>query len=357
MIPDTTKLTIGGRAVGQSHPPFVIAEIGLNHGGSVDRGLTLVDAAADAGASAIKLQTLDAAFLVAEDAPPPAHVAAASMVEFFRTFELDEPAHRALVSRARARGLAVLATPLSERAVTMLSGLGVDAFKIASGDVTYARLIRACGASGKPVVISTGMSDLDEVGRARRWALDADARGVALLHCMSSYPVPAGHENLRAIATLANTFEGPVGLSDHAADAFAWPVAVALGASIYERHLVLDRNDGSIDAAVSSTPDELSAAINDGLRAWHALGSGDRTCGTSEQPNRVPSRRALYATRTLPAGHTVTPEDVVALRPSLGLGAEHEDVLVGRRLTRAVARGAAFQPTDISESTEAGRVA
>ena len=150
MIPDTTRLTIGGRAVGRSHPPFVIAEIGLNHGGSLDRAIALVDAAADAGASAIKLQTIDAAFLVAEHAPAPAHVAATSMVDFFRTFELDEPAHRTIVSRARSRGLAVMATPFSERAVRMLGGLGVDAFKIASGDVTYARLIRACGASGKP---------------------------------------------------------------------------------------------------------------------------------------------------------------------------------------------------------------
>jgi sialic acid synthase SpsE len=357
MIPDTTHLTIGGRAVGRWHPPFVIAEIGLNHGGSLDRAVALVDAAADAGASAIKLQTIDAACLVAEDAPPPAHVAATSMVEFFRTFELDEPAHRTILSRARSRGLAVLATPFSERAVTMLGGLGVDAFKIASGDVTHARLIRACGASGKPVVISTGMSDLDEAGRARQWALDANAAGVPMLHCVSSYPVEAGHENLRAIATLAATFPGPVGLSDHAADAFAWPVAIALGASIYERHLVLDRNDGSIDAAVSSTPSELASAIEHGLRAWNALGSGDKTCGISEQPNRVPSRRALCAVRTLPAGHVVTPRDLVALRPAVGLGAEYEDALVGRVLARTVARGTAFKPEDVAELMEAGRVA
>ncbi len=357
MSTNTAPIVIGGRPVGPAHAPFVVAEIGLNHGGSLDRAVALVDAAAASGASAIKLQTIDAACLVAADAPAPVHVSAASMVDFFRAFELDEAAHAVLIARARAHGLAVLATPFSEDAVARLCRLGVDALKIASGDLTYARLIRACGASRRPVILSTGMSGMDEVARARRWAIDAGGSALGILHCVSSYPITAGEENLRAVATLGRAFPGPVGLSDHAADAFAWPLAVALGASIYERHLMLDAGDGSIDAAVSSTPAALAAAVEAGLRAWRALGTGTRECGSAERPNLVPSRRALHATHTLAAGHVVTAGDVIALRPAIGLPAECEDALIGRVLTRTIAGGAPFLPDDLVPSMEAHRVA
>lgn len=342
MTSDTRPFHIAGQPIDTTAPPFVIAEIGLNHGGSPERALALVDAAAVAGASAVKLQTLDAALLVAPDAPAPAHVSAASMVEFFRAFELDEAAHRLVIARARARGLAVLATPFSEPAVAMLGRLGVDAFKIASGDVTCARLIRACGATGRPLVLSTGMSTLDEVARARRWALDAGAGGVALLHCVSSYPVAPGTENLRGIATLAETFGGAVGLSDHAPDASALPLVVALGASLYERHLMLAAGDGAIDAAVSSTPGDLARAIQEARRAWMALGTGTRRMNDIECRNRVPSRRALYARCALPAGHALAADDIVALRPAIGWPAEDEELLIGRVLARPVNAGLAF---------------
>lgn len=353
----TAHIEIGGKAVGMAAMPFVIAEIGLNHGGSLARALALVDAAADAGASAVKLQTLDAALLVAADAPPPAHVEAGSMLDFFRTFELDTTAHEAIVARARTHGLAVMATPLSEPAVAMLEMLGIDAFKIASGDITYARLIRACAATRKPVVISTGMSSLDEVAIARRWAINGGASGVALLHCVSSYPVLPGHEQLRSIATLLDAFGGPVGLSDHATDTAALPVAIALGASLYERHVMLDRDDGSIDAAVSSTPHELAVAIAQGRRAWQALGDARRQCGDIERANLVPSRRGLYARRTLRPGDVVRADDVVALRPARGLAADCEDALLGQVMTRTVERGTPFVERDLAGRRGIDRVA
>ena len=157
MSPDVTQLRIGPKVAGEGAPLFVVAEIGLNHDGSVERALSLVDAAAAAGAAAVKLQTLDAAALVAPGAPAPAHVSAASMVDFFRRFELDEAAHARVVARARERGLAVMATPLSEEAVDMLERVGIDAYKIASGDITWEALITKAARTGKPVVISTGM--------------------------------------------------------------------------------------------------------------------------------------------------------------------------------------------------------
>ncbi|MDH4064137.1 MAG: N-acetylneuraminate synthase family protein [Acidobacteriota bacterium] len=349
---------IGRHAIGAAERLFVIAEIGLNHGGSLDRALTLVDAAAAAGASAVKLQTVEASALVSTQAPPPAHVEADSMVEFFSQFELDEAAHRAIAERAREHGLAVLATPLSETSVDMLDRIGVDAFKIASGDLTWPRLITRAAQTRRPIVISTGMSELHEVARAMSWAREGGASGVALLHAVSAYPTPPGSENLRALGTLTRTFGVPVGLSDHGADGFSLPLAVALGAVLYERHLMLHAGDQVVDAPVSSTPTGLAALVRAADRARGALGTGQKTCARAELPNRIPSRRALYATRPLPAGHRVEAGDIIALRPGIGLAADRELDLIGRQLPRDIAAGAPFLEGDVLVGhREAARVA
>ena len=349
---------IGRHTIGSTERLFVIAEIGLNHGGSVDRALTLVDAAAAAGASAVKLQTVEATALVSANAPAPAHVNAGSMVEFFSRFELDEAAHRAVVDRAREHGLAALATPLSETAVDMLDRIGIDAFKIASGDITWPGLITRAAKTRRPMVISTGMSELHEVARAISWAREGGAAGVALLHAVSAYPTPSGSENLRAIGTLARTFGVPVGLSDHGADGFSLPLAVTLGAALYERHLMLHANDQVVDAPVSSTPTALAALVRAAARTHAALGTGQKACIHAERPNRVPSRRALYATRSLRAGQRVEAGDIIALRPGIGLPADRERDLIGRVLPRDLPAGAPFLEGDlIVGHREAARVA
>lgn len=345
-------MSIGGRLIGVGEPLFVIAEIGLNHQGSVGRALSMVDAAAAAGASAVKLQTLFADELMAAQSLSLAHVSSESLREFFRRFELDEAAHRAVAERAHARGLAMLATPFSERAVELLQRVGVDGFKIASGDLTWDGLIERVAATGKPMVVSTGMAAMNEVSHAVAVARLAGASEIALLHCVSAYPVPRGSENLRALLSLAAAFDVPVGLSDHGEDAFAVPMAVALGASLYERHLVLASGDGSVDAAVSSTPDQLSELVDQAARARSALGTGRKACLAAESVNRPASRRGLYASRTLPRGHVVSDADVVALRPAAGLGAERQRDLVGARLARTVLAG---QPFTLDDCGQRGR--
>lgn len=347
MQPEVRSFELGGRIIGTAAPLFVMAEIGLNHGGSVDRALALVDAAADAGADAVKFQTIVARDLVAPACPAPAHVTAASLSDFFAAFELDEAAHVRLAERARARGLKVVATPFSLAAVPMLMRVGVDAFKIASGDLTWDQLIARCAVSGKPLIMSTGFASLDEIGLALSVARSAGARAVALLHCVSAYPVPRGSENLRALSTLARTFGVPVGLSDHGDDAFAVPMAVALGASIYERHLVLDADSSAVDQAVSSTPSELAAAVAAARRSSAALGHGRKECLPAEAVNRAPSRRALCAARDLPEGHVLSGEDLIALRPGFGILPAHLPGLVGLRVLRPVVRGAALRYDDL----------
>jgi len=347
MSRELRPIRIAGRLVGVNQPPFVIAEIGLNHGGSLEKALELVSAAARAGASAVKLQTLTPDGLVAPGAPAPMHVDAGSMSDFFARFELDERAHRQIVLRARALGLAVLATPLSLDAVDILERVGVDGYKIASGDITFEQLIRRCAGTHKPLVISTGMSSISEITHAIACARLAGGADIALLHCVSAYPVPEGSENLRAIATLSSTFGMPVGLSDHASHANAWPLAVVLGASIYERHLILSDTDDAIDAPVSSDPVQLAAAIRAGLAASDAAGSGIKVCLPAEAPNRTASRRSLYTRRAMKAGDVVTADDVVALRPAIGLVAAREPEIIGVRLTRDLDAGMPFLESDL----------
>jgi sialic acid synthase SpsE len=326
---------------------FVIAEVGLNHGGSLDRALALVDAAAAAGASAVKLQTLLADDLVAPECPAPAHVRAASLRAFFAQFELDEPAHRVIAARVRARGLALMATPFSVQAVDLLERIGVDAYKIASGDLTYHGLIEDCARTGKPVVLSTGMATESEIAQAVGVAARTGSR-TALLHCVSAYPVPQGSENLRAIATLARSFNLPVGLSDHGTAASAVPIAVALGASLYERHVMLDEDGRAVDRAVSSTSAELAAIVRVAADAAAALGHGRKECLAAERDNLTPSRRSLRAARSLSAGHIVGPGDIAVLRPGVGLPPARARDLVGARLTRSIDAGAPFLERDLS---------
>lgn len=339
---------IGGRTIDSEHPVFVIAEIGLNHSGSLERALAMVDAAAWAGASAIKLQTLEAESLVSAACPAPAHVRASSLRDFFAAFELNRDAHRAIVKRARDRNLAVMSTPFSIELVGMLLDLGIDAFKIASGDVTFDALIGAVAETWRPLVVSTGMSSLLEVGRAIDIARSHGATDLAALHCVSAYPTPAASQNLRAINTLDRYLRVPVGLSDHSAAAQAAIPAVALGACIYERHLVLEDDLEAIDRPVSSTPSELKRVIETMETTRVALGDGRKVCQPAERPNLMASRRGLYAARSLKAGSRLTERDIVALRPATSLTPAACSTLIGSVLCHDIAAGAPFVATDIA---------
>jgi sialic acid synthase SpsE len=351
---------IGTRTIGADAPVFVIAEIGLNHGGSLERALALTDAAADAGASAVKLQTLFADRLVAPACPAPLHVQAASLRNFFAQFELTMDAHRAVAARARARGLAVMTTPFAEDVVPALERIGFDAYKIASGDLTYDGLIATVAATGRPLVISTGMSTLPEIGHALRIAADGGARDVAVLHCVSSYPTPPASQNLRAIETMIDAFGLPVGLSDHGSGLASALVAATLGACIYERHLVLEGDDAAIDRPVSSTPAELRAIVAAMSDARLALGSGVKVCQPAEAGNVTASRRGLYAVRDLRIGEVLCREDVIALRPATSIAPSQLADLVGCRLTRDLEAGEPFCAEDLrgkGDAAAAGAVA
>lgn len=344
------SMRIGPRQIGKDSPLFVIAEIGLNHGGSGDVALAWVDHAARAGASAVKLQTLRASELVAPGCPPPAHVRAASLQEFFAQFELDEATHRAVAQRAHARRLAFISTPLFDEAVEWLERVGCDGYKIASGDLTHHSLIARAARTGKPLVLSSGMASLDEVGAALECARSAGATELAVLHCVSAYPTPDDSQNLLAIATLAQAFGVPVGLSDHGTDPLAPALAVALGATIYERHFVADVSIEAIDAAVSMTPPELEDVVLVARHVRRALGDGVKRPQEPERANIVASRRGVYAKRALRAGQPISADDLIALRPETDVPASCLGSLIGGVAVRDVAAGAPLEVAGVAEN-------
>ncbi len=344
-------LDIGTHRVGPGHPLFVIAEIGLNHGGSLAEGMAMIQAAAGAGASAVKLQTLQADRLVAPTCPAPAHLSARSLVDVFRAFELDEAAHSALAREARRRNLAFLSTPFDPAAVDMLERVGCDAYKIASGDITNIGLIERVARTGRPVIISTGMSDATDIATAIATVRLAGGGPVVLLHCVSSYPVPHAQQNLRAIAELAAHFGVLVGLSDHSTDSQAVVIAMALGASVYEKHFMLP-GQGAIDAAVSATPDELAALVRAAELARLALGDGRKACLPAEAVNRQASRRSLHAARDIRAGDVITADALVALRPAVGLEPRFARRLVGQVASRDIPAGTPLYPADLAAGFE-----
>jgi sialic acid synthase SpsE len=323
-------ISIAGRRVAEDLPPFVVAELPAAPGGALDPLVALVDAAAAAGAHAVKLHSTSEA-------------------------DLDERTLATVGERASLRGLKIVAAPTSIAAVALATRLGADAFRIASGDLDWTDLIRAAASTGKPLIFSTGASTLHDVRRAIGVAKRSGATAFAVLHGVAAYPVPKGSENLRALRTLADTCHAPVGLSDHGEDTFAWPVAVGLGASIYERRLGAP-GDHRADGTVASTPAEFAAAVRDGRRAWSALGSGQKRVAAAESQGRVANRRSLSAIRDLPEGHVLLPGDLVVRRPAVGLPPSMLDAVVGYRLARHVETGEALTVAHLGERGDPSHV-
>jgi N-acetylneuraminate synthase/N,N'-diacetyllegionaminate synthase len=342
----TAALTIDGRRIGGGEPVYVIAEAGVNHDGDVGRALALVDAAADAGADAVKFQTFDPAALASGDAPLADYQRDAgesgSQRAMLERLALAEADFERLAARARERGIAFLSTPFDEGSAGVLERIGVPAFKVGSGELTNLPLLRSLAARGRPLLLSTGMATLEEVGAAVDAIRGAGDPALALLHCVSSYPAPLDQANLRAIATLREAFGVPVGYSDHCMELEASVAAVALGAVLVERHLTLDRGAPGPDHAMSSEPAELAELVRRIRRVESALGDGVKAPQPAEAGTRDVARRSLVATRDLSAGERVGAGDVAIKRPGGGLAPDDLGRVVGAILAAAVRRDEPF---------------
>ena len=336
---------IAGRPIGPEHPPFIIAELSGNHNGELSRALALVDAAAEAGADAVKLQTYTADTITIDHDGPGFRLEGGlwdgrTLHDLYSEAFTPFAWHERLFAHARQRGLIAFSSPFDETAVELLESLDAPAYKIASFEAVDLPLIKRAARSGRPLIISTGMTSPQEIGEAVQAARSCGV-DVVLLHCVSAYPARFADANLRMIPRLAADFGCFAGLSDHTPGTAASVAAIALGACIIEKHVTLRRADGGPDASFSLEPDELARLVRDCRDAWEALGAADYRRSEAETVNRQ-FRRSLYVVRDVKMGAILTSADVRSIRPGYGLEPKRLPEVLGRPARRDLARGEPF---------------
>jgi len=339
------SLRIGGREIGLDAPPLIIAEMSGNHNQSLDRALAIVDAAAEAGAHALKLQTYTADTITIDAQGGEFTIgdsgslwAGKNLHQLYQEAHTPWDWHAPILDRARQRGMLAFSTPFDETAVDFLETLDVPAYKIASFENVHLPLIRKAAATGKPLIVSTGMASIAELDDAVRAAREAGCRDLILLKCTSTYPATPENSNLATIPHMRSLFGCEVGLSDHTMGVGAAVAAVALGATVIEKHFTLSRAEGGVDSAFSLEPAELHALVVETERAWAALGEVSYGPTEAERPLLV-YRRSLYVVSDIEAGETLSPQNVRAIRPGLGLAPKELNRVLGMTVKRDIARG------------------
>ncbi len=342
----TEPLRIGNRQVGPGQPTFVIAEIGVNHDGSVRRALELVELAAACGADAVKLQIFSASALMHASSQFAGYqqerVNDADPAAMLRRYELALPQVREIVAAIRKQLLIPIATPFSPRDVDVIAELKLPAVKIASPDLVNRPLLARAAGLDVPIIASTGAATLEEIETTCGW-LNNWRTPFSLLHCVSSYPTPANQANLCWIGEMAQRFGVPLGYSDHTTDVLTGALAVAAGATVIEKHLTYDRNAKGPDHSASADPEQFASYIKMIRQAEILRGSPGKRVLDVEQDVRRVSRQSLVAVRDLQAGEQLSERDVTVQRPGTGISAADVTTAVGRRMTRAVERGTLLQ--------------
>jgi pseudaminic acid synthase len=344
--------SIAGRPIGAAHPPYVIAEISANHNGTLARAMEILEASAASGVDAVKLQTYRPDTITI-DHDGPGFTIEGGPWHGRRLYDLYAEAHTPwewhapLFRRGRELGVAVFSSPFDSTAIDLLSSLDVPAYKIASFEAIDLPLIRLAASRGRPLVVSTGIADLAEIADAIAVAREGGCEEICLLHCVSGYPTPAREANLLTIGDMAARFGVEVGLSDHTLGTAVPVAAVALGATVVEKHVTLRRVDGGPDAEFSLEPVELARMVADMRTAWEARGRIDYGRKPSEEGN-AQFRRSLYVVADIAAGERLTELNVRSIRPGFGLAPRHLPDILGRRARRPVARGTPLGWDDIA---------
>ena len=336
-------MKIAGRTVGGGAAPFVVAEMSGNHNQSLERALALVDAAAAAGAHALKIQTYTADTMTLDLSEKEFRVKGGlwngkSLYQLYQEAHTPWDWHQPIFERAKKHGMIGFSSPFDESAVDFLEGLGVPCYKIASFENTDIPLIRKVAATGKPMIISTGMATQAELGETVREARAAGARDLILLKCTSTYPATPDDTNILTIPDMRARFGCEVGLSDHTMGIGVAVASVALGACAVEKHFTLRRADGGVDSAFSLEPEELKNLVLETERAWQALGAVRYGATEKEKPS-LAFRRSLYIVKDLKAGDKLTRENLRVIRPGLGLPPKFLDSMLGKTLKRDAPRG------------------
>ncbi|MHB1174503.1 MAG: pseudaminic acid synthase [Sulfuriferula sp.] len=339
---------IADRIIGSEHAPFIIAEMSGNHNQSLERALEIVEAAAKTGAHALKIQTYTPDTMTLDLDEREFHIsdpnslwAGTSLYKLYGEAYTPWEWHKPIFDRARELGIIAFSTPFDDTAVDFLENLDVPCYKIASFENTDLPLIRRVAATGKPLIISTGMATVAELDETVRAARDAGCKDLILLKCTSTYPATAENTNILTIPHLRELFDCEVGLSDHTMGLGVSVASVALGATVIEKHFTLNRADGGVDSAFSMEPAEIAQLVAETERAWQALGHVSYGPTEKEKKSLV-FRRSLYVVKDLKVGETLTKENLRAIRPGYGLPPKYLPALLGRRLVKDVKMGTAM---------------
>lgn len=347
-----SEFYIAGRAIGERHPPYIIAEMSANHNGSIESAFRLLKVAKAAGADAVKLQTYRPETMTLSSDFPDFFIND-GLWKGYTLYNLYEWAHtpwewhKPLFDYARQLDITIFSSPFDKTAVDLLEELGSPAYKIASFEAVDLPLIEYVAGTGKPLIISTGMADAEEIQEAIDAARGAGCEQLAILHCVSSYPAPAEDYNLRTIPDMIERFGLVTGLSDHTLDNTTAITSVALGANLIEKHFTLDRSGGGPDDSFSLEPAELSALCKDSRTAWQALGSVDYGRKSSEQGN-TQFRRSLYIVKDMKAGEMITEDTVRSVRPGYGLAPKYLKRVLGKTVNRDLKANTPLSLTDLN---------
>ena len=336
----TKRISIANRIIGSDQPPYVIAEMSANHNGNIDNALRIIEEAKKVGADAVKMQTYRPDIITLKCDAPDFQIKG-TLWEGRTLYDLYEQAHtpwdwhKPLFEHARKLGITIFSSPFDNTAVDLLEDLNAPAYKIASFEAVDLPLIKYAASTGKPMIISTGMADAEEIQEAIDAAREGGCKELAILHCVSGYPAPAADYNLRTIPDMIQRFGLVTGLSDHTLDNTIAIASIALGASIIEKHFTLDRNGGGPDDSFSLEPAELADLCHGARTAWEALGQVDYGRKSSEQGN-VQFRRSLYFVKDLKAGDVITADAIRSVRPGYGLAPKYWAEVIGQPVKSAV---------------------
>jgi pseudaminic acid synthase len=341
-------IKIGNCVIGKSHKPFVIAEMSGNHNQSLEKALSIIDAAAATGAHALKLQTYTADTLTINVSHGEFHISdKTSLWKDRNLYELYQEAHtpwewhKALFDRAREKGILCFSTPFDETAVDFLEELNVPAYKIASFENNFLPLLQKVAQTGKPVIMSTGISNLGNLEDAVHTLRSNGCTDLILLKCTSTYPATPENTNILTIPHMEKLFNCHVGISDHTLGTGVSVAAVALGARVIEKHFTVSREEGGVDAAFSMEPHEFKLLVEESERAFLAL--GQVTYGIlPEEKKSLTFKRSIYIVQDMKAGDIFTQENLRIIRPGLGIAPKYIDMVMGKKVTRDVQRGTAL---------------
>lgn len=341
------EISINGRKIGPNHPPYIIAELSANHNGDINRAFQIMEEAKKAGADAIKLQTYTHETITMDCDSEEFQIHGGlwdgqTLYELYKGAHMPWEWHKPLFEKAQELGITIFSSPFDFSAVELLEELDAPAYKIASFEVVDLPLIKRVAQTGKPMIISTGMANQEEIAEAIKTAKDSGCQELVVLHCVSGYPAPAGQYNLRTIADIAERFDVLSGLSDHTIDNATAVTSIALGACLIEKHVTMDRNGGGADDSFSLEPLELQALCQDTKTAWQALGKVNYERTEAEKGN-VKFRRSLYVVKDVAEGEVFTPENVRSIRPGFGLAPKFYDEVIGSAAKQDIPRGTALK--------------